>query len=247
MMRWAAWLLSILVATVATASGCAEERDDGTTPSPEATLPPLTLTDDTPELLLTWIDQRGGTATGVTLSDVPEASKSMVRVVTRDAGHGAQFYVADLRHKAPDGSYPVRVMKRSAWEAELQKRRDAFRAKNAPTPRQAPSGGPNPRPAPHGSERPAAGDVHAIIYGAAWCKPCHQAAAHLKRQRVTVVEHDIEKHPSRAAEMRRKLKAAGMGGGSIPVIDVGGTILRGFNPRALDQAVARVRNGRTRL
>jgi hypothetical protein len=47
--------------------------------------------------------------------------------------------------------------------------------------------------------------------------------------------------------MQRKLKGAGMGGGSIPVIDVAGTILQGFSPRALDNAIAKARKGGTHL
>jgi hypothetical protein len=37
--------------------------------------------------------------------------------------------------------------------------------------------------------------------------------------------------------MKRKLDRAGMGGASIPVIDVMGRILVGFSPGALDRAV----------
>ena len=47
--------------------------------------------------------------------------------------------------------------------------------------------------------------------------------------------------------MMRKLKSAGMGGASIPVIDVHGTILRGFSPRALDAAIRKARKGGTHL
>jgi hypothetical protein len=38
--------------------------------------------------------------------------------------------------------------------------------------------------------------------------------------------------------MSRKLEKAGTRGGSIPVIDVGGRVLIGFDPGALDAAVS---------
>src|SRR6476469_1287340 len=76
-----------------------------------------------------------------------------------------------------------------------------------------------------------------IIYGASWCGPCHQAAAYLKKKGVAFVEHDIEQDSSSQHEMQAKLAKAGMRGGSIPVLDVRGKILVGFDARAVDQAL----------
>jgi glutaredoxin len=78
-----------------------------------------------------------------------------------------------------------------------------------------------------------------IIYGASWCGPCHQAAAYLKQRGVAFVEHDIEKDSAAAREMQSKLAKAGRQGGSIPVLDVRGRILIGFDQRAVDQALGR--------
>ena len=77
-----------------------------------------------------------------------------------------------------------------------------------------------------------------IIYGASWCGPCHQAAAYLKRRGIHFVEKDIEEDGNAAREMRSKLSNAGMRGGSIPVIDVRGKLLVGFDERAVDRALA---------
>jgi len=39
------------------ASGCSHKKDDGTSPvSKDTSLPALTVRDDTPDLMLTWID-----------------------------------------------------------------------------------------------------------------------------------------------------------------------------------------------
>jgi glutaredoxin len=236
-MRWLVSLLLVLLACWQV--GCADERSDGTAPPAEDALPELKLTDDTPDLLLTWIGPKGGTETGVSIAQVPADSRGMVRVTTGDHGHGSMFYVADLANKQSDGSYRVRVIKRGEWEAEISRRRDAHRAQNAPAPR--------PPAVDDGDEAQPHGALVATIYGASWCKPCHQAAAYLKKRGFDVTEHDIEKQPRYASEMQRKLKGAGMGGGSIPVIDVAGTILQGFSPRALDNAIAKARKGGTHL
>src|SRR5438132_10235943 len=73
--------------------GCAK-RDDGADPAGREELPPLVLKDDTPDLLLTWIDERGGTHTATTVPDVPAAGRNPVRVMvaTREAGQGQVFY-----------------------------------------------------------------------------------------------------------------------------------------------------------
>jgi glutaredoxin len=229
--------LLLTLALAAVTSGCAE-TDEATTPSADATLPPLALNDATPDLLLTWLDERGNTHTGASPLDVPEASKAQVRVVTKDAGHGNLIYVADLTHKGEDGSYVVRTMPRHEWEDLIAKRREAFRQKHAPPP--------TPKASSSAPEAIADG-ISAVVYGASWCKPCHDATAYLKRRGVRVVEYDIEREPERATEMQRKLREAGKRGGTIPIIDVGGVILVGFSPGALDRALKQAGPSGTKL
>lgn len=237
MVRWARAKLRIVATAVGLAScvatpACDEQKED---PSSAESLPPLKLNDATPNLLLTWIDERGGTHTGVSIAEVPQGSRAMVRVIREQLGHGQVFYVADLTTKDDQGFYEVKSMPRTAWEAEIEKRRAAYRARTAPAPRAS-------------GEPPAAvNQVQVIIYGASWCKPCHDAAAYLRRKGVPVTEYDIEKEPTRAREMMRKLRDAGMGGNSIPVIDVGGTLLKGYSPGALDRALAKAARSGTRL
>jgi len=47
-------------------------------------------------------------------------------------------------------------------------------------------------------------------------------------------EYNIEKDSSRRDEMRRK-----SGGTGVPVIDIDGTIVRGYNPEAIKAALDR--------
>ena len=54
----------------------------------------------------------------------------------------------------------------------------------------------------------------------------------------SVTKKDIEEDPSAVTEMRAKLRAAGLGvSSSIPILDVAGTMLIGFSPRAIDAAI----------
>ncbi len=230
----------VVLAVAMGAIGCAK-HDDGSDPAPAEQLPPLVLRDDTSVELLTWIDERGGTHTTVAIADVPAASKNPVRVIVKDAGQGALFYVADLSAKQADGSYPVRSMPRSEWEGLIESRRAkvaSHREKLAPPPVNPPAEPRGDTPRGDTGREPASG-VHAIIYGASWCGPCHQAQDFLKRRGVAVTFYDIEREPARGVEMARKLHAAGRGGSGIPVIDLEGQLFIGFSPSALDQAITK--------
>jgi glutaredoxin len=76
-----------------------------------------------------------------------------------------------------------------------------------------------------------------ILYGASWCGACHEAAAYMKKKGINFIEKDIEKDPNAEREMRSKLAKVGKNTASIPVLDVRGKILVGFNAQVLDQAL----------
>jgi glutaredoxin len=235
--------LAALVALALSAgiAACSHKpTDDGATPTAAHPLPSLTLNDDTPELMLTWIDDKGDTHVELRPQDVPAAGRGMVRVVVSDREDGTHdlFYVTDLNTKGSDGTYATRTLRRREWEAEIEKRRDAYLARTAP-PRPAPAGSAGNGPAPSQAQ----GAATVIIYGASWCGPCHQAADFLKAKGVPYILKDVETMPGAAAEMQEKLARAGRHGGSIPVIDVRGQIMVGFSEGALAQALSRVPAG----
>lgn len=243
-MRLRTVLLCSLLAVQAIA-GCSRKKDDGTTPiSGQGSLPALTIRDDTPELMLTWIDDKGETHVDIHPADVPAAGQPMVRVVVSDREDGTRdlFYVADLTKKDADGGYATRTMSRRAWESEIEKRRAAYLAKVSPPP-PVPSGQASSGAPPGAAETPPSSGLTVTIYGAAWCGPCHQAEGYLKSKGVRVIMKDVEKTPGAAAEMRDKLERSGQRNGAIPVIDVRGQILVGFSQSALDRAVAKASAG----
>jgi glutaredoxin len=72
-----------------------------------------------------------------------------------------------------------------------------------------------------------------IVYSAVWCKFCTLAKAYLTRHGIPFTEKDIDKDPAAKAELAVKLP----GYRGLPVIDVDGKLLRGFNPASLGQAL----------
>lgn len=205
---------------------------------------PFEVRDDTPDLLLTWIDDQGDFHVVQTVAEVPETNRAQVRVVntTKDEGAGQTVLVADLRTKDATGSYPVVAMERSRWnELGADKRKVRMEAL---APKAATTGEASPAADSKGSA--ATGTVRAVIYGASWCKPCHDAEALLKKLGVDVVKKDIEESRAAQAEMQQRLAEAGRGGASIPVIDVAGQLFVGFEPRQLTAAVERARAGQAK-
>lgn len=247
--RAASWFFVVALLVLAVVSACKKDGgDDGDSSGTKPTsgdLPALELRDDSANLLLTWIDEKGDFHVVQKPSDVPEKARSEVRVVvtTREEGTGKLVYVADLSHKKPDGTYSVTVLTRAAWDEKGASRRKARLEALAPPTASVPAGA-SASGSPAGSAIPA-GKLVAIIYGAEWCKPCHDAEAYLKQRGVVVIHKDIDEDAGARQEMQKKLARARMPGASIPVIDVMGQILVGFSPRALDRAIEQARNAQT--
>lgn len=234
------WLLG-------SATACRGEATNQPAPASSAPRPvglgPLVVREDTANLLLTYVDTAGDFHVVQRPADVPIDARDQVRVVvtTREDGTGDQVYVADLRARQPDGTYAVRTMSRAQWDELGATRRKARLEALVPPPSAAVSA----QPPVAGSAARREVPVVAVIYGAEWCKPCHDAARYLKSRGVTVIEKDIESSDAVKQEMDRKLERAKLNGASIPIIDVGGRLLIGFSPQALDRAVEAARSRRT--
>ncbi len=243
-MKHLSFLLVLLVLAAALSTGCRGDGEDsptaGDTPA-QGELPPLDLDDETRDLLLTWVDEKGDFHVVQRIADVPHESRNPVRVVvtTITDGTGDLVYVADLTAKRPDGKYAVKSMTRSAWDDVAASRRKSRIEALAPAP--VPSGS---AAAPPASAEPV-GKLQAVVYGADWCKPCHDAERHLKRRGVSVTKKDVEKSSVARKEMELKLAKIGRAGASIPVIDVMGQVIVGFSTRSLDLAIARAREAET--
>lgn len=75
--------------------------------------------------------------------------------------------------------------------------------------------------------------MKAIIYTTSWCTYCKEAKAYLKSKNVDFVEKDIEADEVAKDELLEKV---GFFSG-VPVIDINGKLLSGFNPTQIDIAL----------
>ncbi len=241
-------LLLLLVLAALALAGCHGKRGgssgdkSGAVPSTNQ-LPPLKLTDKTPNLLLTWIDKKGDFHVVQKVKDVPKKGRSAVRVVetNREDGTGQLVYVANLTRKRADGTYPVSTMTRTQWDDKGASRRKERLEALAPSASVAPPSS----AAPSATTAPGHGGVVAILYGASWCGACHEAQRYLEGRGIKVIHKDIERDPVARREMQKKLAANHLRSGEIPVIDIGGHVMVGFSANAIDQALAAVQNTQT--
>lgn len=236
-----------MVLLFAVALPACRDETDGTAPISKEPLPEVTFGKRSQGYLLTWLDDDGGTHVETRAADVPVEGRDMVRVVfdDREEGQRDPIYVANLNRPGEGGEYVARSLPRREWESEIARRREKYLAKVRPPPVARPDSSEGP---PDDDDPPKGSDsLTVIIYGADWCKPCHDAADYLRSKGVPVIVKDIERDPRAQAEMRKKLEKIGRRGGSIPIIDVGGEILVGYSRSALDRALKkkRTRGGTT--
>lgn len=194
--------------------------------------------------VLTFAADKGAFADSSKLDAVPEESREVVRVklLQGPAAPAGTVWVADLREPDDDGGFPLQTVPRDEFEeralgtghsspVDLAKamqgnagqgnagQADAGQA-------DAGQGDPVPQPA-------KAGEV--IVYKTSWCGVCKKLEGYLRRKGVQYVAKDIEKDKSAARELRSKGRAAGIQTSSVPIIDVGGELLVGFDRRRLEK------------
>ncbi|CAN5391702.1 glutaredoxin family protein [soil metagenome] len=71
------------------------------------------------------------------------------------------------------------------------------------------------------------------VYSATWCAFCHAAKQYFDKLGVKYEDKDVEKDPKNAQECVAKSNQMG-----IPVIDMDGTIIIGFDKPKIDAALA---------
>jgi glutaredoxin len=225
-----------------------DKPDPATTPK-AAELPALEVRPDTPNLLLTWIDDKGDFIVAQKPTEVPPEGRGKVRVVvsTRDEGTGQLVYVTNLDESTATGAYRLKTMTRSEWEelgaSKRKARLEALAPSAVPSAPPPLAAGDMGGPGAQGVKAPVKGIV-AIIYGADWCKPCHETERYLKQRGVTVIKKNIDDNEVAAEEMQKKLARVGRTGSSIPVIDIMGQIMVGFSPAALEQALEQAQHAK---
>jgi glutaredoxin len=203
-----------VAAAIALLLGCREGAPlDDAAPGPA----PVRLEVGAP-VELEYADRGGSFRTAHGVAAVPEFARGAVRVEIEDAGPEL-VHLVDLNRPDPDGNYTTVLVARATWE-----RRALVALPPGPGSRLTLS-------PPAGAAPPAAG---VVVYGTAWCGSCAGLRDYLDRRRVAYRFRDVERDPRAGAEVAAALAALGARADRVPVIDVHGRLLIGFEPSRLD-------------
>jgi glutaredoxin len=189
-------------------------------------------------VLYTWATATGGFASSPDLAAIPDPAKGWVMVedLAAPPADAEHVVVADLRGILPGGKLTGRLMERAAFEG------GAADAMHAAAPAIVPG---SPAAAGAGAAAPGgtgavltAGVGQVVMYSASWCGVCASARKFFAAKGVPFVEKDVEKDTGARDELLSKARASGMAyKGGVPVLDIGGRLLMGFDPRVVENAL----------
>lgn len=182
-----------------------------------AELPKLVLTKERKDLVFSFVDEEGKMRDVDSAEKVPESRRKQVLV--RDLSKPPEelktdqfVFVADLTREE-EGAWPYTVVSR--YQIDLSIKEGGFVAEE--------------------DDLDDAGERRVIVYGTSWCGACAQARSWFDKQGVPYVSKDVEEDPRAQAELNRKMKRAGMQLGGVPVIDVKGKLLLGFDAAQIER------------
>jgi len=186
-------------------------------------LPEVRVEPDGGPYLFSYYDKDGKLHDADALTAIP--SESRRQVLVRDLSRSPTalktdqyLYLADIRSPPPSDGYPTSVVSRYQFEAAGDVGLEGSSGSSG--------------------DDSDGGSSAVIVYGTSWCGACKAARSHLRDHHIPFVEKDIEKEPAAAQELARKAKKAGLKLGGVPVIDVFGQLMMGYDPGTIDRAWA---------
>lgn len=178
-----------------------------------------------PGLVFTWFEAGGGFHVTSDRASIPEDRRAVVRVQDPSSPplDPSRVWVVDLREPRGD-EYTVRQMSRVEFERLGQP---------PPPPPQPPA-----RASAAEADAGAAGErPQVVMYMSSTCPVCRSARTWLNRHHVSYVERNVGTDPAAATELEQKARRAGLRADGVPVFDVGGRLIPGFDEGALSQAL----------
>ena len=72
------------------------------------------------------------------------------------------------------------------------------------------------------------------LYGTSWCGACKSARAYLRSRSIPFADKDVERDAAAARELREKASRLGVRADRVPILDVRGRLLIGFDKSRLE-------------
>jgi glutaredoxin len=228
------FLTLLLVAVSVLGTSCRKRTLPLPPPAANADLPKLEVSKDSP-LLFTYVGEKGAFTTTDKADAIPQNARRLVRVVdpAKATPDMTKVYVISLDDLLRDGKAEARALSREAFETGA--------LAQLPPGESSPMGGPHgPALAEDGWAGLDAGAPGALgppvvtVYGTPWCGACKAVKQYLAGKRVPFAYKDIENDPTAARELQEKAAKMGIPTDRVPILDVRGRLLLGFDRARLD-------------
>jgi glutaredoxin len=187
--------------------------------------------------LFTYVDPTGTFTTTDKPDSVPAGSRAIVRVfdpsdASSKTNDATLVYVVNINELLRLDKVRARPLSRDAFEtAALAQLPPGESSSLASRPAAPPP--PLPGAGGDGGASPAlasAGGIPVVtIYGTSWCGACRAARQYLTEKKIPFADKDIERDPAAARELADKASKVGVPTDRVPVIDVRGRLLLGFD------------------
>jgi glutaredoxin len=185
--------------------------------------------------LFTYIEPDGTFTTTDKPETIPEQSRAMVRVFdpsdpaskTNAAG---RVYVTNVNDLLKAGKAPAKPLSREAYETAALAQLPPGESSPLASHRMAPEPIPPLEGGDGGAPALAPGQTPVVtIYGTSWCGACRAARQYFTAKKIPFADKDIEKDATAARELGDKASKLGIPTDRVPVIDVRGRLLLGFD------------------
>ncbi|HET6147449.1 MAG TPA: glutaredoxin family protein [Polyangia bacterium] len=223
----------LLVAFGVLGAGCRRSAPDA--PVPARTAPQTLEVLKDGRWLFTYVESNGQFATTDKPDAVPEAARALVRVFDPanpppKNSDSPEVFVADLNQLMKSGKAPAKPMSREAFEtAALAQLPPGENSALAARPPGGGAPGPAMPPVARSGDGGAGGPPVVTIYGTSWCGACRAARQYLTERKIPFADKDVENDPAAARELADKASKLGVPTDRVPVIDVRGRLLLGFD------------------
>ena len=218
-------------ALLVVSAGCSPERppspDDDRPKTADAAAPSTAdaawIEPGTTPAVYTYAAERGSFADTSKPDVVPEASRGLVKISLLDGPPppSGSVWVANLRETDDQGRVALRPVARDSFE-------ELALGEGLSSTVELPEGLAPP-------EQVAAKHDDVIVYKTAWCGVCKKVESYLKKKGVPYTAKDIETDRAAASELQAKASQQKVRTGSVPVIDVKGTLIVGFDRARLEK------------
>ena len=218
---------ALIVAGMAILGGSACHRAAPAAPAAEAPLGELQVLKDG-RFLFTYVERSGTFSTTDKPDSIPEVARKVVRVADPTqlrAGETSSVHVCDVEDLLKAGKAAAHTMSREAFETaallQLPAGATSARAGHPVAAAGAAQAAPPIKSPP--------GTPVVTIYGTSWCGACRAAREYFAAKKIPFADKDVEQDPAAAQELADKAAKLGIPTDRVPIIDVRGRLLLGFD------------------